>query len=115
MCGLLVLAGCKGSDKAAVQAPAQPAVVVAPPTPLDEKKAELGGTTWDPKWDEVVEKALPADLLGEQAARVVRAYCPNFARETKAQRGSSGLTCSTAHGVASFRRAAPLRYGNDRS
>jgi hypothetical protein len=86
VCGMLVLAGCKGTDKAAVQAPAQPAVVVAPPTPLDEKKAELGGTTWDPQWDGVVEKALPADLLSGQAARAVRVYCPRFAEETEAQK-----------------------------
>jgi hypothetical protein len=86
VCGLFVLAGCKGADKASVQAPAQPAVVVAPPTPFDEKKAELGGATWDPKWDAVVEKALPGDLLSSQAARSMRMYCPRFAEETEVQK-----------------------------
>jgi hypothetical protein len=86
VCGLFVLAGCKGADKASVQAPAQPAVVVAPPTPFDEKKAELGGATWDPQWDAVVEKALPGDLLSSQAARSVRMYCPRFEEETEVQK-----------------------------
>jgi hypothetical protein len=83
---LLVFGGCKRGEKPAVQKPAQPAVVVAPPTPLNEKKEELGGTTWDPQWDAVVEKALPPDLLSEQAARSVRMYCPRFAEETEAQK-----------------------------
>jgi hypothetical protein len=64
-----------------------PAVVKpAPPTPLDVKKAELGGTTWQPQWDAVVEQALPADLLSNQAAPAVRRYCPRFVEETDAQR-----------------------------
>ena len=87
VCGCLLLAftGCKGGGTHAVQPPAQP-VVVAPPTPLNEKKAELGGTTWDPQWDAVVEKALPADLLSAQAAHSVRMYCPRFAEETEVQK-----------------------------
>ncbi|MGA8878021.1 MAG: hypothetical protein WB555_20955 [Candidatus Korobacteraceae bacterium] len=35
----------------------------APPTPIDAKKAELGGKTWNPEWDQIVEKAVPADML----------------------------------------------------
>ena len=58
----------------------------APATPLDEKKAELGGTTWQPQWDAMVEQVLPADLLSEGAARAVRGYCPRFGEETEAQR-----------------------------
>ncbi len=85
-CVVLALAGCNGTEKPTGQTPAQPAVVQAPSTPLDEKKAELGGTTWDPQWDGVVEKALPADLLSGQAARAVRMYCPRFAEETEAQK-----------------------------
>jgi hypothetical protein len=69
-----------------VQTPVQPVVTPAPPTPLNEKKAELGGTTWQPEWDAVVEKALPADMLSDQAARAVRLYCPRFAEETEAER-----------------------------
>jgi hypothetical protein len=83
---MLVLAGCKDKGWPTAQAPAQPAVVVAPPTPLDVKKAELGGTTWDPQWDAVVEKAVPADLLSGRAARAVRMYCPRFAEETDVQK-----------------------------
>jgi len=69
-----------------VQTPVQPAVKVAPPTPLDEKKAELGEATWQPQWDVTVEKALPADMLGDRAARAVRRYCPRFAEETEVQK-----------------------------
>ena len=85
-CVMLACAGCKAGERPAVQKPVQPVVKPAPPTPLDEKKAELGGTTWQPQWDAVVEKALPADLLGERAARAVRMYCPRFAEETEPQR-----------------------------
>ena len=37
----------------------------APPTPIDEKKGELGGTTWNPQWDEIIEKALPPEMMVE--------------------------------------------------
>jgi hypothetical protein len=86
VCVVVACAGCKGGGKPAVQTPAQPAVVAAPATPLDEKKAELGGTTWDPQWDAVVEKAVPADLLSAQAARAVRMYCPRFTEQTETQK-----------------------------
>jgi hypothetical protein len=33
-----------------------------PPTPIDKKKVELGGSPWDPEWDQIVEKALPAEM-----------------------------------------------------
>lgn len=85
-CVMLAFAGCKGAGTPAVKTPAQPVVKPAPPTPLDEKKAELGGTTWQPQWDAMVEHAVPADLLSEQAAPAVRRYCPRFAEETEAQR-----------------------------
>jgi len=87
-CAFMILAsaGCKGPVAPPAQPPAQPAVSPAPATPLDEKKAELGGTTWQPQWDGLVEQALPADLLGEQAAPAVRLYCPKFAAETDAQK-----------------------------
>jgi hypothetical protein len=85
-CVMLACAGCKGAGTQAVQRPVQPAVKLAPPTPLDEKKAELGGTTWQPQWDAMVEQALPADMLSERAARAVRVYCPRFAEETEAER-----------------------------
>ena len=88
-CVMLAGGGCKSSGTQAVQRPVQPTqpvVKAAPPTPLDEKKAELGGTTWQPQWDAMVERALPSDMLSERPARAVRVYCPRFAEETEAQR-----------------------------
>ncbi len=59
--------------------PEQAAVKPAPPTPIAEKKAELGDDqTWDPHWDIEVEKALPADLLSPQVAKAVKPLCPRF-------------------------------------
>ncbi|MGC2109628.1 MAG: hypothetical protein WA655_08930 [Candidatus Korobacteraceae bacterium] len=50
----------------------------APPTPIDAKKAELGGKTWDPAWDKIVEQAVPPEMLSSQVPRDVRRYCPRF-------------------------------------
>jgi hypothetical protein len=50
----------------------------APPTPIDEKKVELGGTAWNPKWDEIIEKALPSAMLSAQVPKDVRRFCPRF-------------------------------------
>jgi hypothetical protein len=87
---MLACAGCKGAgrptDPPVVRKPAQAVVKLAPPTPLDVKKAELGGTTWQPQWDAIVEKALPPDLLSSRAAHAVRRYCPRFAEETEPQK-----------------------------
>jgi len=85
-CVMLACAGCNRAATPAVQTPVQPAVQPAPATPLDVKKAELGGTTWQPEWDAMVEKALAADLLNGQTARAVRMYCPRFNEETEAER-----------------------------
>jgi hypothetical protein len=30
------------------------AVKPAPPTPIDVKKVELGGTPWNPQWDQII-------------------------------------------------------------
>lgn len=49
-----------------------------PPTPINQKKAELGGTTWDPAWSQIIARALPADLLSRQVPRDVRQFCPAF-------------------------------------
>jgi hypothetical protein len=38
--------------------PAQ-AIQPAPPTPIDMKKVELGGTPWNSQWDQIIEKAPP--------------------------------------------------------
>ena len=50
----------------------------APPTPIDKKKAELGGTPWNPDWDRLVEQAVPKELLSSQVPRDVRRFCPRF-------------------------------------
>ncbi len=78
-CCCLTLCAC---SKQEVQRPAPPTPSVemkqAPPTPIDEKKAELGGKTWDPGWDQIVEQALPPAMLSTQVPRDVRRYCPRF-------------------------------------
>ena len=63
------------------QAPVAPprALKPAPPTPMAEQKAELGDdNTWNPAWDEMIEAALPSDLLSSKVAKDVKAFCPRF-------------------------------------
>jgi hypothetical protein len=51
----------------------------APPTPIAEKKAELGDdNTWNPDWDKLVEQSLPAELLSNKRERAVKSLCPRF-------------------------------------
>lgn len=50
----------------------------APPTPIDAKKAELGGKTWDPAWDQIVEQSVPAEMLSSRVPHDVRKFCPRF-------------------------------------
>jgi hypothetical protein len=50
----------------------------APPTLIDEKKVELGGTPWNPQWDQIIEKALSPGMLSSQVPRGVRRFCPRF-------------------------------------
>jgi hypothetical protein len=49
-----------------------------PPTPIDKKKVELGGSPWDPEWDQIIEKALPAEMLSVQVPKDVLRFCPRF-------------------------------------
>ncbi len=83
---LLVFAGsgCKRHTGRAAPARAEPRPIVAvkkaPDTPMENKKEELGGKTWDPQWDAVIEKNLPSSMLSVRAARAVRGYCPRFER-----------------------------------
>jgi hypothetical protein len=58
--------------------PVQPITKVAPPTPIQEKRQEIGGDTWNPAWDAVVERALPPALLSTRVPRDVRSFCPRF-------------------------------------
>jgi hypothetical protein len=62
-----------------IAAPSQVQVVKpAPPTPIDVKKVELGGTPWNPQWDQIIEKALPPEMLSSQVPHGVRQFCPRF-------------------------------------
>jgi hypothetical protein len=50
----------------------------APPTPIDVKKVELGGSPWNPQWGRIVEMAVPPAMLSRQVPRDVRRFCPRF-------------------------------------
>lgn len=50
----------------------------APPTPIDVKKADLGGKVWNPDWDLIVEKAIPPEMLSPEVAHDVARFCPRF-------------------------------------
>jgi len=54
------------------------AIQPVPPTPIDIKKVALGGTPWDPQWDQIIENALPPEMLSSQVPRGVRRFCPRF-------------------------------------
>lgn len=58
----------------------------APATPIDKKKAELGGKIWNPQWDTIVENALPPSMLSPQVPRDVRRFCPRFYRMSDEQK-----------------------------
>lgn len=79
-CVCVVPAGCSGSESKPAPPPQPPAKVIkpAPATPIDHKKIELGGTTWDPHWDVLVEEALPPAMLTRRVPRDVRHFCPRF-------------------------------------
>lgn len=63
------------------QAATAPVTKPAPPTPLAARKAELGdGITWNPQWDQVVEIAIPPEMLSTQVPHDVRRFCPRFYR-----------------------------------
>ena len=58
---------------------AEPALKLAPATPIAEKKAELGDDrTWNPAWDIWIETALPYELLSPKVAKAVKPFCPRF-------------------------------------
>ena len=67
-------------------APKAPALKPAPPTPIDVKRAELGGPMWDPAWDKIIELAIPHQMLSAQMARQVRPFCPRFAAMSEADK-----------------------------
>jgi hypothetical protein len=76
----LLLVGCPISPRSQSAPPAPSEIKQAPATPIALKKAELGDDeTWDPAWDQVIETALPDDLLwSRKVAKDVKAFCPRF-------------------------------------
>jgi hypothetical protein len=69
---------CSSNKPVQAQQPQEPPVKPAPATPIDAKKAELGGKTWEPAWDAFIEKSIPPEMLGAQVPRDVRRFCPRF-------------------------------------
>jgi hypothetical protein len=87
LCVGILLAGCNNRHaQPRAAAPPQPAIKPAPPTPIAEKKEELGQPSWDPQWDVIVEKALSPAMLSNQAAHAVRSYCPRFSSMSEADK-----------------------------
>src|SRR5665213_2529630 len=76
-CVGIALIGC-GAKQEEQPTPPQPQVKHVPPTPIAIKKAELGGTGWNPDWNRIVEQALPPAMLSFQVPRDVRQFCPRF-------------------------------------
>jgi hypothetical protein len=74
----ILAAGCGKHETAQATAAPAPAMKPAPPTPIDTKKAEVGGSTWDPEWDKIVELALPPAMLSGQVPHDVKRFCPRF-------------------------------------
>ena len=62
------------------------AIKPVPPTPIDVKKVELGGAPWNPQWDQIIQKALPAEMLSSQAPRGVPRFCPRFGEMSAADK-----------------------------
>jgi hypothetical protein len=87
---VMALTACnRGGDKSTESQPQTapvPAVKAAPATPLDAKRVELGGTTWNPAWDAVVEKAVPPEMLSRQVPSDVRRFCPRFYEMSEADK-----------------------------
>ena len=87
LCGAFLVGAC--SQQLAQQPaapPPQPVLKAAPPTPIAEKKEELGQPAWDPQWDVIVEQALSPQMLSGSVARGVRTFCPRFATMSDADK-----------------------------
>ena len=78
---VLVLSGCSQQPQHPQQKLAAPkpiAVKQAPPTPIETKRLELGGSAWNPGWDTFIERSLPSAMLSSRVPRDVRRFCPRF-------------------------------------
>jgi hypothetical protein len=73
---MLLLSGCGKARNQAAQTKVE--VKDPPPTPIAEKKEELGKPSWDPEWNKIVEEGLPAEMLTSRVARAVKPFCPRF-------------------------------------
>jgi hypothetical protein len=86
----LTFSGCgtrgQQAPPAASVADSPKALKPVPPTPIDKKAAELGETTWNPEWNQIVAQALPPELLSNRVPRDVRQFCPRFYVMTDAQK-----------------------------
>jgi hypothetical protein len=89
-CMGLAFSGCATREQQAPAAKpvadAPKAIKPVPPTPIDKKAAELGETTWNPQWNQIVAQALPPELLSNRVPRDVRQFCPRFYVMTNAQK-----------------------------
>lgn len=77
-CAAITLTGCGTKQEGTVAAPPATLVKPVPATPIDKKKAELGGSTWNPEWNGIVAQAIPPAMLSTQVPRDVRQFCPAF-------------------------------------
>jgi hypothetical protein len=76
-----------GEAQSGDQKATEPETKQAPPTPIAVEKAQLGDdNSWNPEWDKVIEKALPAELLSPEREREVKPLCPGFKRMSEADR-----------------------------
>lgn len=79
MFSLAARSSVEAQTQAMAPPPAQKELKAAPPTPIAEKKAELGDDeTWNPEWDAMIEGALPSDMLSSKVAKAVKTFCPRF-------------------------------------
>jgi hypothetical protein len=75
---LALNSACQSSKPASSTATETTPTKPAPATPIDKKKAELGGKTWNPDWDAIVENAIPPEMLSHQVPHDVKHFCPRF-------------------------------------
>ena len=75
---VLTVSSCAHSAQPKRGQPKPVAVQQAPPTPIETKRVELGGPSWNPGWDTLIERALPPTMLSSRVPQDVRRFCPRF-------------------------------------